>query len=97
MLRYTGYGELNRPVASIFQGGFTFHVKLYIYIYMYLRTSPTYVRVYVRMYVRTYLNKDIISTVNYTNRGLYIIFICNRTNTNYRGVRPLRTNSFACD
>ena len=25
------------------------------------------------------------------------IFICNRTNSNYRGVRPLRTNSFAYD
>ena len=41
---------------------------------------------------------NIISTVNYSIRGIYnIIFICNRTDTNYRGVRPLRTNSFAYD
>ena len=26
-----------------------------------------------------------------------IIFICNRSNTNYRGDRSLRTISFACD
>ena len=40
--------------------------------------------------------RNIISAVNYTNRGIYdIIFICNRTNKNYRGDRPLRTNSFA--
>ena len=41
---------------------------------------------------------EIISTVNYTNIELCnIIFICNCTNTHYRGDRPPRTNSFAND
>ena len=50
---------VNRPVASIFQGGVHISCKvIYIYICIYVRLLRTYVCTYVCTYVRTYLNKD---------------------------------------